>query len=342
MKVLCLFNNVRTGKPEITKNHFFGMYEMRKHGLETSYLEIEQFLPKKVCELLRKKVLTMHYAHLPLFPMFFKYDVVFTSTAYASLLLKCILGIKNFKWVVLDFNLLGTIGEGKTLRQKVFKWMISKVDGIVTISDAEKQGLEIMFPHLKGKIVFAHEATDLENFVPQQTNQSIQSYILTVGKYGRDFDTIVSAIKDTPYQLKIATKPALTKHLEPLPPNVSSKLYTPHEMKDLYAQANIVIVAVKTKYTTDSVGTLSVGEAMAMKKAVIATDTASMRSYIENGVNGILVKDGDVEEMRKATIELMENHEKREMIAQNGLEFAKRYLSLDTFAQKTADFIKRL
>jgi glycosyltransferase involved in cell wall biosynthesis len=242
--------------------------------------------------------------------------------------------------VILDFNLLGTIGEGKKLKQKVFKWMISKVDGIVTISEAEKNALEKIFPHLKGKIVFAHEATDAEKFNASEYVEG--SYILTVGKYGRDFDIIVDAVKDTSYELKIATKPALTKHLEPLPSNVSSKLYKPEEMSELYKNAAIVIVSVKTKGEIDSVGTLSVGEAMSMMKPVIATDTLSMRSYVRDGENALLVKENDQEGMKKAIVELMENKEKRKEIAENGKRFADEYLSLDKFAKVSADFIKTL
>jgi glycosyltransferase involved in cell wall biosynthesis len=258
------------------------------------------------------------------------------------LLLKSFLRIKKFKWIVLDFNILGTIGEAKTIRQKIFKWAISKVDGIITISEAEKEGMERIFPHLKGKIEFIHEATDLEHFTPQQDDQNLKPYILTVGKYGRDFDTIVEAVKGTDYDLKIATKPALTKHLEPLPVNVSSKLYGHEEMSELYKNAAIVIVAVNPKYTTDSVGTLSVGEGMAMKKAIIATDTASMRSYIDKGVNGVLVEGKNVQKMKDAVTELMENKSKRESVAEKGYEFAQHYLSLDHFGKKAALFIKSL
>src|SRR5690348_15213086 len=104
MKVLFLFNAPRSTHSEIPKNHFFGMYEMRKEGIETDYLEIEQFWPVRLCAWLRKKILTMHFAHLPLFFKFFAYDVVYTSTAYGCLFLKCLFGIKKFKWVILDFN----------------------------------------------------------------------------------------------------------------------------------------------------------------------------------------------------------------------------------------------
>ena len=39
-------------------------------GIHASQLEIEKFIPEKVAHFLRKHILTMHYAHLPLFPLF--------------------------------------------------------------------------------------------------------------------------------------------------------------------------------------------------------------------------------------------------------------------------------
>jgi glycosyltransferase involved in cell wall biosynthesis len=354
-KVAFLFTRPRKGQ-HVSKNHFYGMYGLRDHGFDTTYLEIEQCFPMKACAWLRKHLLNMHFVHLPLFPLFFKYDIIFTSTAYSSMVIKAMLksiGIKAFKWILLDFNIIGTIGEGKTFRQKLFKWAISKVDGIVAISEAEKQGLQKMFPHLKDKIIFIHEATDLELFQPGASpflgesavigGRGVSGQVLAVGTYGRDWRTLVDAVRDTDIQLTIATKPRLVKELEPLPPNVQAKLFTPDEMKALYEKAAVVVVPIQPKENSfDSVGTLSIGEAMAMAKPVIVSKTLNMDSYITDGENGVFVEPGNSEDMRKKIQDLLNDQDGRERIGRNALRYAQTTLSDGNFSKHLANFLNKL
>lgn len=343
-KVAFLFTRSRKGK-HVSKNHFYGMYGLRDHGFRTEFLEIEQFFPASVCTWLRKHLLNMHFVHLPLFPMLFIYDIVITSTAYSSMILKALLktvGIKAFKWILLDFNIVGTVGEGKTLRQRIFKWAVSKVDGVVTISEAEKNGIEEMFPYLQGRVVFIHEATDLELFKPNMNAVETEN-VLAVGTYGRDFKTLVDAVCGTDIQLTIATKPALAKELEPLPSNVKTGLFSPDEMKRLYAEAAVVVVPIKPKANSfDSVGTLSIGEAMAMAKPVIVSRTMNMESYITDGENGIFVEPGNSEDMREKIQDVLQDREKRERIGKNALHFAQTVLSDEAFSKRLADFLNKL
>ncbi|MEN9647304.1 MAG: hypothetical protein RLY57_108 [Candidatus Parcubacteria bacterium] len=343
-KIAFLFNKVRT-KQDISKNHFYGMYGLREHGFTTTYLEVEHILPKRLCTLLRKKILTMHYAHLPLFPLFFAYDAIITSTAYASMIVFAALrsvGIHWFKWILLDFNILGTIGSAGSFRQKLFKWSVSKVDAIVAISEAEKEGLQSMFPHLANKIVFIPEATDLELFSPTESSASGRG-VLAVGTYGRDWKTLVEAVKGTDINLTIATKPRLVQDLLPLPHNVTARLYTPQEMKQLYSDACAVVVPLNPDPSyVDSVGTLSVGEAMAMGKAVVVSRTKSMESYIQDGVNGIYVEPRNVEMMREVLLELVGNKEKQETIGKSARTYAETVLSDKNFSKHLALLLQQL
>jgi putative flippase GtrA/glycosyltransferase involved in cell wall biosynthesis len=312
MRVLYLLNGQVA--PQLTAlergeghdSHLFGMLRLRELGVETDYLELERFIPQKLAAFLRKYVLTMHYAHLPLFPLFFRYDVVFTSTAYSSLILKALLRIKRFKWVILDFNILGTIGDEKNLRQRIFAWAVSRADGIVAISEAEAHALKERFPHLKEHITFLHEATDTEYFQPDK-NVREQDVVLSVGNYGRDFDTVVQATEGLGVECRLATKLISPEAAKKLPPQVTVKRYPQEEMKKNYAQAKVVVVGIeKPDDFYDSVGTFAVIESLAMGKATVATDMKSMRSYITDDENGRLVPHHDVQSLRTMLIELLE------------------------------------
>ena len=375
LKVAYLFTRVRTSA-SISRNHFYGMYELRDHGFETGYLELEQFLPKKVCDFLRRYFLNMHFAHLPLFPLFFKYDIVFSSTGYASLVLKGLLRIKKFKWVVLDFNILGTIGKRETVKQKIFAWAVSKADGIVTISEAEKRGLEKAFPNLAGKVTFIHEATDMDLFKPhtselsdtsfggapqptgedganfQQTNSRTRrknvsdgealikdDYILSVGTYGRDFDTLVEAVKGTGWKTIIATRPLCVAHLQPLPENVTAQLFKSDEMPALYEKAKAVVISLAPIGEYDSVGTLSLGESFAMGKATIVSETDSMKSYVVDGKNALFMPLHDASAMKAAIEKVVSDKDLRERLGAEARAFALANLTLEHFAERLARFL---
>ncbi len=350
MKVVYLYNKVLKEiikDAEAGKGHdswLYGMLRLRKFGIDTDYLEIEKLYPKDFCQKLRRNILTMHYAHIPLFLLFYKYDLVFTSTAYGSMIIRAILKTLYLpvpKWVILDFNILGTIQDGKQLRQKIFSWAVSKVNGIVAISEAEANALKIKFPHLKDKIIFLHEATDIDYFKPVP-NAVEENYILSVGNYGRDFNTIIEASKDLGVELRLATK-LIKKDDKNLPSHVKAGLYSHSEMMNLYAKAKAVIISLDTKDGYfDSVGTLSIGESFSMGKATIVSHTKSMESYVKDGENALFAELKNIESMRSALKKVLDNKELRKQMGDNARKYAVKYLDSDLFAKKLADFLKNI
>lgn len=346
MKVLYLFNKVLGEKVEEIKkgkghdSWLFGMLRLKKHGIDTDFLEIEKYIPHGIAGFLRKHILTMHYAHLPLFPLFFKYDAVFTSTAYGALFLKALLRIKKFKWVILDFNILGTLQEEKTLKQKIFAYAITHgADGIVAISQAEKDALTLRFPHLKDRIIFLHEATDISFFKPDSTPE--KKMIVSVGNYARDFQTLIDASTGLATEVVLATKLITPLQKKILPEHVHAEHLDSEGVLQAYKEAQIAVVSLNTKDTYfDSVGTLALGEAMAMGKALIVTYTKSMESYIEDGVSGMFVKGKSVEEMKTALQKLLDDEGLRQRLGARAQEFALKNLDPEVFAKGLVDFLK--
>lgn len=352
MKVLFLFNKVREGTSEIENikagkghdNHFFGMFRVRKYGIETGFLEIEQYVPRSIANFLRRYVLNIFWIHLPLFPLFLRYDIVISSTAYGSLLLKAVLGIKKPKWVIIDFNISGTIGEAETLRQKVFKYAVSKSDGIIAISKAEEEKIRTMFPHLGDRIRFFHEGVDTNFFKPNEAIPE-EDFILSVGlDPSRDFKTLVEAARGLGIPVKLATKPERVKVLEPLPKNVTAQLFTHDEIFKQYAKAKVIVVGlnIKSGDSNDSMGTFAVAEAMSMGKAVVATKTRSLASYIEDGVTGRLVPPHDADAMLAAIRELFGDDNKRHEMGRRAREFAVGNVEAEIFARNLAEYLNYL
>jgi glycosyltransferase involved in cell wall biosynthesis len=350
MKVLCLFNRIKgplvsdiqEGKE--SDNSFFGMYRLRQHGVSAEFLEVEQFFPPRIARFLRRNFLNIHYIHLPLIPKFLKYDIVFTSTSFGSLLLKAIFRIKKPKWIMFDFSISGMIGEKKTFRQKVFHYIVSHgTDGVITISQREEDRIKKIFPKISDRVKFIPLGTDTNFFKPNDAIPETGG-LLAVGKDPfRDYQTLIKAVKETNIPLTIITRPEHIKPFLPLPENIQSKTVTTKELLNEYSEAKIFVLSLTTKGgLNEAVGTSTLVEAMAMGKAIIATRTFTMQSYIQDGVNGILVPEGDFLAMKRAIFDLWNDEEKRKRLGRSAREFVIKNCDAEKFAETLANYFKAL
>jgi glycosyltransferase involved in cell wall biosynthesis len=348
MKVLFLFSRPRifqaadlaAGKGH--DNHFIGMYRIRKYGIETDFLDPEHILPAPVAYVWRR-IFNIWWMHVPFFPLFFRHDMVFAGGAYGSLLLKAVVRLRRHRWVIYDANISGTIGDCRTLRQKVFRFAVSRTDGIVTLSQVEEDTLRAMFPQMNERVQFLYEGVDTSYFTPSTSPEG--DYILSVGlDPGRDFSTLIEAMRELPeVSLKIATKPERVASCGPLPPNVTAQLYSHEEMRDLYARARFVVIGLNMKTdNNDSMGTYAVIEAMASGKPVIVTATKALVSYIEHNSTGMFVPVRDVDAMRDAIRDLWDNKEKRSAIGTRARAFAVEHCDAELYAKRLAEFFKKI
>lgn len=78
----------------------------------------------------------------------------------------------------------------------------------------------------------------------------------------------------------------------------------------------------------------SILEAMAMELAVITTDVPGARDAVQNDFNGIIVKPGNVSELKDAIENLIVDSDKRERMGQSGRELLEKYFSSDVVFNK--------
>ena len=347
MKVLYLFNRVKKQAAEDVRagldcdNSFFGMFRLPHHGVQAGYLELEQFYPAAISAFLRR-LLGMHFAHMPLLPRFRQYDFVFTSTAFGCLLAKAALGLRRPKWVVFDYSIAGLIGNRTNWRQRMLHRIVSRAaDGIVTISEHEAERARELFPHLASRITFIPLGTDIGYFSPDDT--IADGGVLTVGKDPyRDYSTLLSAVAMSGLPCTIVTnRPELIAPFQPLPGTVTMRTASAQSLREEYGRARIFALSLSTTSgRNDAVGCSTLVEAMAMGKAIVATKTSTMEAYIEDGVSGVLVPEGDAEAMATAIRELWGDEAKRRRLGEAARRFAVEQLDAERFAGALACFFK--
>jgi glycosyltransferase involved in cell wall biosynthesis len=110
------------------------------------------------------------------------------------------------------------------------------------------------------------------------------------GDSRRDYDTLLEAARRSGAPVTIAT--GLLEGRDDIPPNVQAGL-VPHErFVELLRHAAVVVVPFPA-VTERSAGQQTYLNAMALGKAVIVTDSAGVRDYVEDGRTGLLVPPAD-------------------------------------------------
>jgi glycosyltransferase involved in cell wall biosynthesis len=349
MKVAYLFTSFRGEVVEKFKrgedhgNGFWGMFELPHYGVDAWYVEPEHIYSKKISLWIRKH-LGVYWLHLSVFKKLLSYDFVFTSTAFGTQLVHTLLHIKKPGWVMHDFSILGLVGEEKTLKQKMFGYLVRHCAGIVTLAEKEKQKLEERFPNLKGNIAYIPFGTNTKLFAPSGIPATLE--IFTPGRDpDRDYKTLFAAASklETPVPVVVTTHASRLAKFDPLPSFVVSKNLSLKEYIAEYDHASVVVVPLDTHSgLNNAMGSSVLFEAMSMGKAIIATATETMQTHIIDGENGLLVEEGNVEAMRAALARLLNDEALRENLGKNARTYALAHLDSEKMAERLAEFFKKL
>ena len=102
---------------------------------------------------------------------------------------------------------------------------------------------------------------------------------------------------------------------------------------DYIAAMDIAIMPNSNSYGSP----MKIFEYMAMGKAVIAPDLGPLREIIKHGENGLLIKPGDMEDIKEKISYLASNRQIREKLGQNALEYVLNNHTWDINSKKIAE-----
>lgn len=150
-----------------------------------------------------------------------------------------------------------------------------------------------------------------------------QPLIVSAGREHRDYSTLAQAVKDLPERTVIAAgslhSPAARCRVpEVLPANVTVGMRSLTELRELYAQAAVVVVPLIPN--DFQAGVTTILEAMSMGKAVIVTATDGQRDVIVDGETGVLVPPDDSVALRSELRRLLADPRERRRLGANARE----------------------
>lgn len=142
--------------------------------------------------------------------------------------------------------------------------------------------------------------------------------VVSAGRSGRDYATLFAAVAGTDIQLRVICDYAGALPPAPHPANVTvlTGRYGEAYMRELLA-ADVVVVPLAA-YDI-SVGQMVLIQAMGFGRAVVVTDTPTIRDYVTHEHDALLVPPGNPAALRDAVQRLLQDAELRQRLGQNAL-----------------------
>jgi glycosyltransferase involved in cell wall biosynthesis len=218
--------------------------------------------------------------------------------------------------------------------EKLRRWVISaswiKVNHIGLMSNAYKcliqerfKVLECQCVHLKSPLII-EENKDFSGF-------KAGSYLYSVGRSYRDYQTLMAAAQKSKYYFVVATSDDAIKGLT-IPDNVTVyRNAFGMEADRLLQEAAAVIIPLDR--TTSPAGDLTLTEAMYYGKPVIVTETLITQEYIVHGQNGFLVPWKNPDAIAEAVNILFSDPEKASSIGRMARQTVLENHTIDVFSR---------
>jgi glycosyltransferase involved in cell wall biosynthesis len=209
------------------------------------------------------------------------------------------------------------------LRKAYYQFVLSQVDVAIVHSRLEVDRYARLLAGGPTKFRFVPWGTSLDlrtkllgnaRFAPGLGNQ-----IVTAGKSGRDYVTLFQAMTGVPSELRV-----ICDYLTVQPDRHSSARIT--HLSNCYGEdylrelINASLVIVPLAVGDISAGQMVLIQAMGLGKAILVTDTPTIRDYVTDRQNAWVVPRSDVSAMHTAIVQLLEDATERERLGRNAMD----------------------
>ena len=253
---------------------------------------------------------------------------------------------------------LGII-KNKTIYSLIEKWSRSaynKADLLIVITEELKDGLKKYFID-KSKIKVLQLSTDTEIFKPLSIKNDSYSGKFVVMYSGifspnYDFDIILNSAKKLKNEdilfvisgageIKNKIKNKIHKYNlknvvneEPLP-NIK-------KLVEKLNRADVLVMGMNDNKQAQTAQPSKVFEFMACGKPIICSSTGATKNLLIKSGASIVVDPGDHKKFSEAILRLCHSKEDREKLGKNGLDYVRKYHSLETFREQLSKIFSKL
>lgn len=273
------------------------------------------------------------------------YDVVISSGFLNGIILSALRKLCPFvrgpSHVILDTQAATFLQGAGPMKIRLTRFLLSPVDGVVCLSRSEQLLWEEKLGFF-GRVVYAPFAIDAD---VQPKSLGTGHHIFSCGATSRDWPLLLSAVKDLVAKVVVVARPDWTTGERRLqgarvPGNTEVLLDIPYDQyKELLADSLFVVVPLKSVPFT--AGLTVITQAMALGKAVIATENPSLLDYIVDGETGLFTPPGDAGALADKIHFLLDNPSEAERIGLNSREAMETHLGEKAMAEAIWSLLQR-
>jgi glycosyltransferase involved in cell wall biosynthesis len=196
------------------------------------------------------------------------------------------------------------------------------------------------------RVFLVDEQTDTQFFKPgPQSPDKTRPIIGSGGLEQRDYRTLAKATQDLDVDVKVsAVSPNAQVYQdtfpEVLPANMSCNYYNWRSLRQLYRDADIVVVSLKDH--SYQAGFTTLFEAMACRRPVVMTRTPGLAEKFADAGMITGVQPGDAEGMKQAICHLLEHPNLAEQQAQRGYELVQKHYNSEQYVNSLAEQLMAL
>jgi glycosyltransferase involved in cell wall biosynthesis len=166
--------------------------------------------------------------------------------------------------------------------------------------------------------------------------------ICAVGQELRDYPTLVDAVRGLDADVVIAAASPWSKRADTsagldIPPNVTVRACDPFELRQLYADAALVVVPLEE--TDFQAGITTILEAMSMARAVVCTRTTGQTDTIIEGETGRYVPPGDAVALRSTIEALLADPAEAARLGASGQRWVRAHADIASYASDLAELV---
>lgn len=343
MKILYLYSGTRKDKfrgkinIDYPDTQFYGLNYLSKFDIEADYKEFSDLIKNKFWN----KLLGFRTRHLLLYFLTSNHDVVFGSSLLFMMFLKKIFRPKT-RFVLFNIGLTRMVSANKNskLKLKLIKWLLGELNGIVCLSNMQKQHLQNQFPDLKDKIFFVPLGVDKSFYKPNYENRA--NYIFSVGRdNGRDYKTVIETADLMPREeFHIVCSKRNLKGITDIPSNV--KIFYDlsfAEVRKKYQEAKLLLLITHDDNFldgSDCSGQTVLLDAMASGLPVIASKKKYLDDYVKNNEDILTVDFYNANSIKEKIIVLNNNNELYLKLAKNARKKVENNFSTENMAKNLA------
>jgi glycosyltransferase involved in cell wall biosynthesis len=212
---------------------------------------------------------------------------------------------------------------------------------VITVSERQREVLiqEVGIP--AHKIHAFKQGIDEHFFRMLPTDPPVGEYVFSCGRDSRDYPLLVRAAEGLTFPFRIVASGwsasagvRQAKNIEARSNVVVEKGLSFPALRDAYARARFTVFPLnRMDYAA---GVTGVCEAMAMGKAVIASDSPGIAEYIKHGVSGLVVPVGDERALREAIERLWSDPALADEMGRRNRKWAEAEMTVTAYATRVA------